>query len=75
VADYFVQAQRLSNLLAAIEDPVKDLDLICYIFGGLTAEFDSLVASLTTCLELIKLEDMYVHLLTFEQDLNGTILF
>jgi hypothetical protein len=29
VADYFMQAQRLSNLLAAVKEPVKDPDLVC----------------------------------------------
>jgi hypothetical protein len=70
VANYFMQAQRWSNLLAAIEDPVKDADLVCYIIGGLLVDFDPLVASLTTRLEPVSLEDMYTHLLIFEQQLE-----
>ena len=31
VANYFMQAQRLSNLLATVNEPVKDSDLVCYI--------------------------------------------
>jgi hypothetical protein len=70
VADYFMQAQRWSNLLAAVENPVKDADLVCYIIGGLSADYDPLVASLTTRLEPISLEDLYAHLLIFEQRLE-----
>jgi hypothetical protein len=67
MANYFMQAQRWSNLLATVKNPVKDADMVCYIIGGLSADFDPLVASLTTHLEPISLEDMYAHLLIFEQ--------
>ena len=62
-----MQAQRLSNLLAAVNELVKDSNLVCYIIGELSTEFDMLVASLTTRLEPTSLEGLYAHLLTFEQ--------
>jgi hypothetical protein len=43
---------------------------VCYTIEGLSTEFDPLVASLTTHLEPISLEDLYAHLLTFEQRLE-----
>ena len=70
VANYFMQAQCLSNLLATVNEPVKDTDLVCYVIGGLLIEFDPLVTSLTTHLEPISLGDLYAHLLTFEQRLE-----
>jgi hypothetical protein len=70
VVDYFMQAQRWSNLLVSVENLVKDADLVCYIIGGLSADFDPLVASLTTRLESISLEDLYAHLVIFEQQLE-----
>ena len=71
VADYFMQAQRWSNLLAAVENPIKDANMVCYIIRGLSADFDPLIASLTTRLEPISLDDLYAHLLIFEQWLEG----
>jgi hypothetical protein len=70
VADFFQKAQNLSHILAAVEAPLKDSELISYILAGLSAEYDSLVTSITTRIDPITLEDLYGHLLTHEQRLE-----
>jgi hypothetical protein len=63
IAVYFQKIQYLSQILAAAEDPIKPSELICYILAGLTSDF-------TTRLEPFSVEDLYAHLLTFEQRLE-----
>lgn len=70
IAVYFQKIYHLSQILAAAEDPIKILELMCYILACLTYDFDPLVASLTTRLEPFSVEDLYAHLLTFEQRLE-----
>jgi hypothetical protein len=67
---YFQKIQHLSQILAAAEDPIKPSELIFYILAGPTSDFDPLVVSFTTRLEPFSVEDLYAHLLTFEQRLE-----
>jgi hypothetical protein len=70
MAHYFQKAQHMSHILASAAEPLKDSELISYILVGLSAEYDSLVTSITTRMEPITLEDLYSHLLTYEQCLE-----
>jgi hypothetical protein len=70
ISDYFQKAQNLSHTLAAIDQPMKESELTLHILAGLSAEYDSLVTSITTRVEPVSLEDLYAHLLTYEQRLE-----
>jgi hypothetical protein len=66
ISDYFQKAQNLSHTLAAIDQLMKESKLTLHILVGLSAEYDSLVTSITTRVEPVTLEDLYAHLLTYE---------
>jgi hypothetical protein len=67
IADYFQKAQTLAHTLAAINEPLKESEVITYIMAGLSTDYDSLVTLVSTCVDPISLEDLYGHLLTHEQ--------
>jgi len=67
IADYFQKAQTLAHTLAAIDEPLKESEVITYILAGLSTDYDSLVTTVSTHVDPISLEDLYGHLLTHEQ--------
>jgi hypothetical protein len=50
---------------------VKDSALIGYVLASLPMEFDSLVTSVTTCIDLVSMTDLYGRLLTHEQRIEA----
>lgn len=40
ISDYFQKAKTLAQSLAAIGEPLKDSELVCYILAGLGLEYD-----------------------------------
>jgi hypothetical protein len=70
ISDYFQKAKELSQSLAVIDEPLKDLELISYILVGLGPEYDSLVTTVTTRIDPITIDDLYGYLLTHEQRLQ-----
>lgn len=43
IADYFQKAQNLAQMLAAIDEPLKNSKLISYLIVGLSSDYDLLV--------------------------------
>jgi histone deacetylase 1/2 len=66
-ADYFRQMKHLADTLAAIGQPLREEETISYILAGLGPDYDALVTSLTTRNDDITLDEVYSHLLAFEQ--------
>jgi hypothetical protein len=66
-ADYFRQMKTLADTLAAIGQPLRDEEKISYILAGLGPDYDALVTSLTTRNDNVTLDEVYSHLLSFEQ--------
>jgi hypothetical protein len=67
VADYFRKAQTLAHTLAAINEPLKDSELISYLLAGLGSDYDPLITSITTRIDPVSLDELFGHLLTHEQ--------
>jgi len=66
----------LAHTLVAIDEPLKESEIITYIMAGLSTDYDSLVTSVSTRVDPISLEDLYGHLLTHEQriELHNTAI-
>ena len=57
----------MAHTLAAIDEPLKESEVVSYILASLSIDYDPLVTSITTRIDPISLEDLYGHLLTHEQ--------
>lgn len=66
VAGYFQKMKSYGDTLAAIGEPLADCELVSYILAFLGAEYDPLITSLTVCLDLMTLQEVYGHLLNYE---------
>ena len=53
--------------LAATDKPLFDVELTSFLLGGLGSEFNSFVTSVTTQVDPLKIEEIYGHLLAYEQ--------
>ncbi|KAJ0987536.1 hypothetical protein J5N97_005892 [Dioscorea zingiberensis] len=63
---YFRKVKNLADTLCAIGTPLRDDEVISYMLAGLGPEFDSLVTSVTTCVDPMSLSELYAHMLSFE---------
>jgi len=70
IADYFQRVQTLAHTLAAIDQPLKDSELISYLLAGLGSDYDPLITSITTRIDPITLDELFGYLLTHEQRLE-----
>ena len=68
--DYFQYIKQLTNELAVAGQPLNHDDIITYLLAGLSHEYDSLVASISTRTDEITLEELYSLLLTSEARLS-----
>ncbi|KAJ0963639.1 hypothetical protein J5N97_028761 [Dioscorea zingiberensis] len=66
VLDYFNKMKGLADTLVAIGQPLRDEEVITYILTGLDSDFDPFVTSITTRTDPMSLNDLYVHLLSYE---------
>ena len=66
IAEYFRKAQNLAHALAAANQPIQDSELVSHILAGLGTDYESLVTSVTTRPDSIKLNDLYGYLLSHE---------
>jgi hypothetical protein len=62
--------KEFEDTLAAIEKSLTDCEVVSYILSGLNSEYDSFVTIITTRLDLISMDELYGHLLTFESQLE-----
>ena len=68
--EYILKLKNLADSLAVIGEPVSDRDQILQLLGGLGANYNSIVASLTACEDDISLLIIHSILLTHEQCLS-----
>jgi hypothetical protein len=59
--------KQLADTLAAIGKPLSEDEVVAYILVGLGPDYDALVTSLTTRNDDLTLDEVYAHLLSFEQ--------
>lgn len=59
VDEYFLQMRSIADGLLAAGHSLSDDDLVLYVLGGLGAEFDAVVVSLTTGRELPSLSEVH----------------
>jgi len=70
VADYFHKFTTLVDTLAAVDQPLNPFEASSFLLGGLGSDFDSFVTSVTTRVDPLSVEELYVHLLAHEQRLE-----
>ncbi|KAJ9683081.1 hypothetical protein PVL29_018886 [Vitis rotundifolia] len=68
--EYILKLKSLADNLAAIGEPVTDRDQILQLLGGLGADYNSIVASLTAREDEMSLHSVHSILLTHEQRLS-----
>jgi hypothetical protein len=62
----------LAHTLVASDEPLKSSEFVSYLLAGLNSEYDPLVTSITTRVDLLSIEELYGYLLTYEQRINQT---
>ena len=65
-SEYFHKAKTYVDLLASIGQPLSNNDIVTYLLAGLPSDYDSLIVTVTICLEDFTLDDLYGYLLTHE---------
>ena len=70
IADYFQNVKQLTDTLAIVHQPLDDFEVISYLIGGLSSDYDSFVTSVITKVDPMTLEEFYGYLLTHEQHLE-----
>ena len=66
VTEYFQRVKTLADTLAAIGQPLPAYEIASSLLNGLDSSYDPLVASISTHVDPLTLEDIYSHLLSFE---------
>ncbi|KAF5199307.1 Integrase, catalytic core [Thalictrum thalictroides] len=66
VSDYLQHAKKLADSLAAIGEPVSNIDLVTSILRGLGSDFDMIVTVILNFPPLPQYEDLRARLLSFE---------
>lgn len=59
-------ARIIANTLSTIGQPLRDEEIVSYMLGGLSEDYDPLVTSITTRTKPISLTDLHVHMLSYE---------
>ena len=70
VTKYFQRVKTLADTLAAIGQPLPSYEIASSLLNGLDSSYDPLVASISTHVDPLTLEDIYSHLLSFELHLE-----
>jgi hypothetical protein len=70
ITEYFHKFTGLVDTLAAIDKPLSDVELTSFLLGGLGSEFNPFVTSVTTGVDPLKIEEIYGHLLAYEQHME-----
>ena len=68
--EYILHMKTLTDKLTVVGEPISDWDQNLEILGGLSPEYNSIVASLTTRDDDLSLHSVHNMLLTLEQLLN-----
>uniref|UniRef100_A0A2N9H904 Reverse transcriptase Ty1/copia-type domain-containing protein n=1 Tax=Fagus sylvatica TaxID=28930 RepID=A0A2N9H904_FAGSY len=70
ITDYYHRFTKLTDTLAAINQPLPHHESLSFLLAGLGSDYDSLVTTIQTQLTPIALEDLYGHLLSHELRLS-----
>lgn len=70
INEYFNKAKLISDTLFAAGKTLSPIEFTTYLLAGLGADYDSLVTSIMTRLDLLSPEEVYNHLLTHESRLS-----
>uniref|UniRef100_A0A2N9F0Q1 Uncharacterized protein n=1 Tax=Fagus sylvatica TaxID=28930 RepID=A0A2N9F0Q1_FAGSY len=70
ITDYYHRFTKLTDTLAAINQPLPHHESLSFLLAGLGSDYDSLVTTIQTQLNPIALEDFYGHLLSHELRLS-----
>jgi hypothetical protein len=65
-ANFFNKVRGLAHELAAADAPLRDEEILAYLFAGLPVEYDPFVTTMTTLPSAPTLDDVFAHLLAFE---------
>ena len=69
--EYILKMKTVSDNLSTVGEPVKEIDQILQLLGGLGSEYNAIVASLTTRDEELSFHSIHSMLLTHEQRLTS----
>lgn len=65
VIDYFHKVKSMTDIMTSIGHPLQEEEIVSYLLSGLGSDYDSLVIAVSTCSELISLNDLYAHLISY----------
>lgn len=65
-SDYFRRIKCFASALDSAGIPLRDDKTIAYLLVGLSSDYDSFVTSMTTRSDALTLDDVFVHLTSFE---------
>jgi len=71
--EYLQKFKNLVDTIAAVGQPLNDFKLLSFLLAGLGSEFDPFVTSVTTRVDPMSIEELYVHLLTHEMQLEHNL--
>jgi hypothetical protein len=66
MADFYHKFTSLANTLAAIDQPLKDFDLISFFLAGLGSDYDALVTAIQQRHGDVTLDELYGDFLSHE---------
>ena len=69
--EYILKMKTVSDNLTVVGEPIKEIDQIVQLLGGVGSEYNAIVASLTTMDEELSLHSVHSMLLTHEQRLTS----
>jgi hypothetical protein len=64
--NFFNKVRGLAHELAAADAPLRDEEILAYLFARLPVEYDPFVTTMTTLPSARTLDDVFAHLLAFE---------
>jgi hypothetical protein len=66
IADFYHKFTSLANTLVAIDQPLKDFDLVSFFLAGLASEYDALVTAIQQRRGDVTLDELYGDFLSHE---------
>ena len=70
MSEYILKIKSIADNLIAIGETISPQDQVLYVLGGLGADYNSLVTSVTTRGDFPSIDELYSQLMTFENRLE-----
>jgi hypothetical protein len=70
VIDYYSKMYQYADDLTAIGAPLRDDELVAYIFTGLDQDYNLVFTAVVAWTDPISLSELYSQLLSFEQHVS-----